>query len=1074
MSVHKEVHFEDEICADLAASGWLHDLGDAARYDRANTLFVDDVVAWVQVSQPKTWETIQKSHGTSAPKVVAERLRKALDTQGTLTVLRGGLDMIGLRAPIAMCQFKPALGMNADLQAKYAANRLRVVRQVHYSVHHENSIDLVLFLNGIPVATCELKSHYTQSVQDAIYQYKTDREPLFKPRNAPEPLLAFPGGALVHFAVSNAEAAMTTRLSGLETNFLPFNQGNAGGAGNPPKEGIATDYLWREVWQRDSFLQILGRYLVPVKNAKKQLVGWIFPRYHQLTVTRKLVAAVTAEGPGGKYLVQHSAGSGKTNSIAWTAHFLADLHDAQDRKVFDTVIVISDRTVLDDQLREAIMAFERTQGVVAVITGEGASKSKELAEALAAGKKIVVCTIQTFPFALEEVHSLAAAQGKRFAVIADEAHSSQTNETAAKLKLVLSAAELAELQDGGEVTAEDILAAQMAAKAGGEDVGITYVAFTATPKDKTLQLFGTRPDPKRPPAPDNIPQPFHVYSMRQAIEEGFILDVLKTYTSYKVAFSLAHHGKTIDSKEVDRSEAMKGIMGWVRLHEYNIAQRVQVVVEHYRKHVAGLLGGQAKAMVVTGSRKEAVRWQKATRKYIADHGYKIEALVAFSGEVIDPESGPDPFTEHSKELNPKLGGQGIREAFKSGDYQLLLVANKFQTGFDEPLLCAMYVDKRLAGIQAVQTLSRLNRCYPGKDQTYVVDFVNDPADILASFKPYYETAELSGVTDPYLVHELKAKLDAQALYDTYEVDRVVNVALKGRRAKQSELDAATTPVANRLLSAYAEAKKAFDAAGGDAEKEKAAKDTMDSLILFKKDIATFVRVYGFLSQIFDYGNTEVEKRSIFFRLLHPLLTYGREREGVDLSALKLTAFTIRNIGDQTSNLAKGDSVKIDPTDEGGSGGVHDKAKIALSELIAKVNDMFEGDLTPGDKLVYVNDVLKGKLLESEKLAEQAANNTKEQFAASPDLANEIMNAVMDALTAHTAMSKQALESERLRTDIKDVLLGPGRLWEDLRSKLLPAYEADDGPLSESFLKDLREAAAAALPKGKILKKQSLF
>ncbi|MBA3596215.1 MAG: type I restriction endonuclease subunit R [Methylibium sp.] len=1035
MSIHKEIHLEDEICADLIAAGWLYEAGDSARYDRAQALFVDDVVAWVKASQPKTWDAIEKSHWASATKVVGERLRKALDSQGTLTVLRQGFDMIGLKHPTSMCQFRPALGMNADLQAKYAANRLRVVRQVHYSLHHENSIDLVLFVNGIPVATAELKSHYTQGAQDAVYQYKTDREPLFKPKNAPEPLLAFPGGALVHFAVSNAAAEMTTRLAGLDTTFLPFNQGNAGGAGNPPKEGIATDYLWKEVWQRDSFLQILGRYLVPVKNAKKQLVGWIFPRYHQLMVTRKLVAAVTQEGPGGKYLVQHSAGSGKTNSIAWTAHFLADLHDARDHKVFDTVIVISDRTVLDTQLREAIESFERTKGVVAVVTGEGASKSKELAEALAAGKKIVVCTIQTFPFALEEVRKLASTKGKRFAVIADEAHSSQTNETAAKLKLVLSAAELAELQDGGEVTAEDVLAAQMAAKAGGEeDTGITYVAFTATPKDKTLQLFGSRPDPTRKPAADNVPAPFHVYSMRQAIEEGFILDVLKTYTSYKVAFSLAHKGQQIDSKEVDRSEAMKGIMGWVRLHEYNIAQRVQVVVEHYRKHVAGLLAGQARAMVVTGSRKEAVRWQIATRKYIADHGYPMDALVAFSGEVIDLESGPDPFTEHSKELNPRLGGQDIRSAFKSGDYQLLLVANKFQTGFDEPLLCAMYVDKRLGGIQAVQTLSRLNRFFPGKDQTYVVDFVNDPADILAAFKPYYETAELSGVTDPYIVNELKAKLDGQALYDTYEVDRVVNVAIKGTKAKQSDLDAGIMPVASRLLTAYAQAKKEREAAGNDAKAAKDAKDRMDALVLFKADIGAYVRIYGFLSQIFDYGNTDIEKRSIFFRLLQPLLTFGREREGVDLSALKLTAYTIKSLGDPKLIVGAGEGVKIDPTDEGGTGQVQDKTKIALSELIAKVNDLFEGDLTPGDKLVYVNDVIKGKLMESEKLAEQAMNNTKEQFAASPDLASEIMNAVMDALSAHTAMSKQALESEKLRGDMKDVLLGAGKLWEGLREK----------------------------------------
>jgi type I restriction enzyme R subunit len=1034
MSIHKEVHFEDEICADLAAAGWLHEPGDAARYDRPLGLFVDDLVAWIKVSQPKAWESLESAHGAAAAKVVAERLRKALDSQGTLAVLRGGVEVIGLKKPIDMSQFRPALGMNADLQARYAANRLRVVRQLRYSVHHENSIDLVLFLNGIPVATCELKSDYTQGVEDAIYQYKTDRQPLHKAKNLREPLLAFPGGALVHFAVSNSAAAMSTRLAGLDTIFLPFNQGNAGGAGNPPKAGIATDYLWKEIWQRDGFLQILGRYLVPVRNDKKQLTGWIFPRYHQLAVTRKLVDAVRQQGAGGKYLVQHSAGSGKTNSIAWTAHFLADLHDAEDRKVFDTVIVVSDRTVLDDQLREALMSFERTQGVVAVVAGDGASKSKELAEALAAGKKIVVCTIQTFPHALEEVRRLAATQGKRFAVIADEAHSSQTNEAAAKLKLVLSAAELAEVQDGGEITTEDILAAQMAAKAGDQDDCITYVAFTATPKDKTLQLFGTRPDPARKPGPDNIPAPFHVYSMRQAIEEGFILDVLKTYTSYKVAFSLAHQGKTIDSTEVDRSEAMKGIMGWVRLHDYNIAQRVQVVVEHYRKHVAGLLDGKARAMVVTGSRKEAVRWQIATRKYIAEKGYKIEALVAFSGEVIDPESGPEPFTEHSKDLNPRLGGQSIRTAFKSGDYQLLLVANKFQTGFDEPLLCAMYVDKRLGGIQAVQTLSRLNRCRPGKDQTYVVDFVNDPAEILAAFKPYYETAELSGVTDPYIVNELKAKLDDQARYDDFEVDRVVAVALKGKAAKTSDMDAAILPVANRLLHAFAAAKAGWIAAGAEGKAAQPFKDNMDALLLFKNDIAAYVRLYGFLSQIFDYGNTAVEKRAIFFRLLHPLLSFGRERDGVDLSALKLTAYTIKSLGDSTLNPGFGEPVKIMPTDDTGSGQVQDKAKVALAELIARINDLFEGDLTPGDKLVYVNEVIKGKLLESERLAEQALNNTREQFDNSPDLDKELEGAVMDALQAHTAMSQQALGSKQLMSDLKSALLGAGKLWESLRAK----------------------------------------
>ncbi|HRP67639.1 MAG TPA: DEAD/DEAH box helicase family protein, partial [Thauera sp.] len=619
-ALHTEVALEDEICDDLAAAGWLYDAADAARYDRALALFPDDVVGWIQDTQREVWASIEQNHGANARKVVCERLRRTLADHGTLHVLRHGFEMLGLRRPIQVAQFRPALAMNAELQAKYAANRLRVVRQLRYSLHNENCLDLGLFVNGIPVATVEIKTDYTQAVEDAVLQYRKDRPPRVAGSNAVEPLLAFPQGALVHFALSNSAVRMTTKLDGFATVFLPFDKGDAGAAGNPPNpQGYATDYLWKAVWARDSWLEILGRYIVPRKNDARQLIDTIFPRYHQLDATRALVAAVRRDGPGDKYLIQHSAGSGKTNSIAWTAHFLADLHDEANRKVFDTVLVVSDRTVLDDQLQEAIMGFERTQGVVAVVKGEGASKSQELAEALAAGKKIVVCTLQTFPRALDKVRELAATEGKRFAVIADEAHSSQTNETAAKLKAVLSPAELAELEDGGEFDTEDLLAAQMQAKAAGKELGITFVAFTATPKDKTLQLFGTRPDSARPPAEDNLPAPFHVYSMRQAIEEGFILDVLQNYTSYKVAFNLAHEGGARYS-EVDRDTAMKGIMGWVRLHEYNIAQRVHIVVEHFRQHVAPLLGGQAKAMVVTASRKEAVRWQLAMRKYIDEHG----------------------------------------------------------------------------------------------------------------------------------------------------------------------------------------------------------------------------------------------------------------------------------------------------------------------------------------------------------------------------------------------------------------------------------------------------------------------
>ncbi|HXD36732.1 MAG TPA: DEAD/DEAH box helicase family protein, partial [Rhodanobacter sp.] len=587
MNLHREVNFEREICDHLAAHGWLYAEGDAQHYDRTHALYLPDLLAWIEATQPDSWERLNRTHGLATAEHLAERVRKSLDERGTLEVLRRGVEMIGLKTPLALVQFRPALAMNPALEQRYAANRLRVVRQVKHSPNHPNdALDLVLFVNGIAVATAELKSDFTQSVGDAVDQYRYDRHPHPK-GGVVEPLLAFPGGALVHFAASQTEVMMTTRLQGAVTRFLPFNLGHDGGAGNPPNpDGFATAYLWEQVWARDSWLEILGRYLIGKRDDKKQLTGVIFPRYHQLDVTRRLVADVRANGAGQRYLIQHSAGSGKTNSIAWTAHFLADLHDATHAKLFDSVLVVSDRNVLDAQLQEAIFDFERTAGVVETITSERGSKSAQLGQALKDGKKIIVCTIQTFPFALEEVQKLAATEGKRFAVIADEAHSSQTGEAAAKLKQLLSAEEWAELQDGGEVDTETLMAANMAARAGGQQ-GLTYVAFTATPKAKTLELFGR-------PGPDGLPQPFHVYSMRQAIEEGFILDVLRNYTPYQLAFKLAHEGREVDQAEVERSAAMKGIMQWVRLHPYNIAAKVQIVVEHYREHVQPLLDGKAK------------------------------------------------------------------------------------------------------------------------------------------------------------------------------------------------------------------------------------------------------------------------------------------------------------------------------------------------------------------------------------------------------------------------------------------------------------------------------------------------
>lgn len=1027
LALHKEVHFETETCQHLAKNGWLYAEGDAAQFDRASGLFLPDLLAWVEATQPDSWQRLSKTHGSALLQVLAERVRKNLNERGTLDVLRRGVELLGLKEPLELAQFKPALALNPAIQARYAANRLRVVRQVKHSPNAPNdALDLVLFLNGVAVATAELKSDFTQSVHDAVDQYRFDRHP--QPKGGVlEPLLGFPGGALVHFAVSQSEVMMTTRLAGPATRFLPFNRGNAGGAGNAPNpQGFATAYLWEEVWARESWLDILHRYLICKRDDKKRPSSLIFPRYHQLDATRRLVADVLEHGAGQRYLIQHSAGSGKTNSIAWTAHFLADLHDAQHQKLFDSVLVVSDRTVLDAQLQETIFDFERTTGVVASISGEGGSKSAQLGQALKDGKKIIVCTIQTFPFALQAVQELAATEGKRFAVIADEAHSSQTGESAAKLKALLSAQEWADLQDGGEVDTEALLAAQMEARANTK--GLTYVAFTATPKAKTLELFGR-------PGADGLPQAFHVYSMRQAIEEGFILDVLENYTSYKLAFKLAHDGQEWDDKQVERSTAMKGLMQWVRLHPYNIASKVQIVVEHYRENVQPLLAGKAKAMVVVGSRKEAVRWQKAIRDYIARQNYPLGVLVAFSGEVNDPETFPEAVIETSEALNPGLRGRDIREVFKEPDYHLLLVANKFQTGFDQPLLCGMYVDKMLGGIQAVQTLSRLNRAHPGKDTTYILDFVNEPAEILKAFKTYYETAELEAATDPHLVYDLRAKLDATGNYDEFEVERVAKVDLDPN-GTQKALDAAIAPVADRLLKRFKALKQEHQAADAkkDEQAAKAAKDQLDALILFKSDMGAYVRLYAFLSQIFDYGNTGIEKRFLFFKRLLPLLDFGRERDTVDLSKVVLTHHTLKDRGKQPMGLNADGSYKLAPLDAVGSGSVQEKQQAYLIEIIDKVNGLFEGELSDTDQLLYVNGVLKGKLLENETLRQQAASNSKEQFASSPDLKGALMDAIMDALDAHTAMSSQALGSERVREGLRDILLGPAQLYEALRAR----------------------------------------
>lgn len=1007
MSVELEKAFEEEICEALHRDGWWYTT-DAERvgYDKKCALFVPDVLAWLQETQPDQWAKVVKPTMSPAEQAKAQQqlldrlvavLNKPLDQGGgTLNVLRKGFDKTP--AKFKMCEFKPNTTMNADALNRYEAVRVRVMRQVYYSSANTNSIDLVLFINGLPVATIELKTDNTQSIEDAKRQYRVNRPP------AGEPLLGFGNRCLAHFAVSNDEVAMTTRLAGKDTHFLPLNMGDDGGAGNPVNlDGAATSYLWERVLQRDAWLHIVGKLLHletrtdidPISGEATKKTTLLFPRFHQWELVTNLLDTVKEEGPGHTYLAMHSAGSGKTNSISWAAHGLATLHDDDNEKVFDSVIVVTDRTVLDDQLQKAIKQIEGVDGTVATINVDEAakagakSKSELLASTLLGGKLIVIVTMQTFPFALEAIQQNKGLAGKKFAIIADEAHSSQTGRTSQKLRAVLTADEIADLDDGGEVDAEAILAAEMESRASSPN--LSFFAFTATPKAKTLELFGRKDA-------DGVPRPFHTYTMQQAIEEGYILDVLRNYTTYDTAFQIAETTKRRirEVKLVDEAEATKGLMRWVSLHPTNIAQKVQIIVEHYRANVRHLLDGHAKAMVVTASREHAVRYKEAIDAYIAKRGYAdIATLVAFSG-TMNAEQVPGvtfagvepPYSESN--LNKSLRGRSIPNALGTDDFQVLIVANKYQTGFDQPLLCAMYVDKRLEGVTAVQTLSRLNRTYTagGKDTTYVLDFVNNPNDILESFLPYYKAASITESTDPDIVHDLRHKLAAAGIYTDAEVEAFTTAYLAG---KHGAISAPLKSAAARFNEAYQSA-----LASGD----KAAVDQLD---LFRKDVGSFVRLYDFLSQIVNYEDSGLEKRSLFLRLLAKRLERPESAGIIDLSTVELTHIKHARSGDQALDLAGGDVVPLKPVSASGSGQARDPHMVRLEEVLAKINELFAGeDFTPAQQQSWV-DGLVTVLGEDQTIQEQAAANGTKQFVESPDLADAVTDAVLGTQTSHNKM-----------------------------------------------------------------------
>lgn len=993
-SIHTEIHFEDDIVAHLSSHGWL--AGDPGKYDAVRALYPEDALWWVQYAYPQEWEKFVAQAGSGAEEAFLSYLTSTLDKRGTLAILRHGFKIVGLGAKrLAMMSTQPSSGNNPEAVARYEAVRCRVVRQVHYSPHRPaESIDLVLFVNGLPVATLELKTQFTQSVHDAVKQYKFDRpvvDPVSKRR---EPLLQFASRAVVHFAVSTEEVYMTTRLVGGKTHFLPFNQGCDEGSGNPPNpDGYRTAYFYERVLQRNNWLHILAKFVHLEKKEGKESL--IFPRYHQWDAVVSIVDAVReCDGDAGRFLVQHSAGSGKSNSIGWLAHHLSSLWVNDEKKLFDSVIVVTDRTVLDKQLQDTIYQFEHKQGVVERITNKSGSKSSQLAEALAQRKPIIIVTIQTFGKVLEKLGA-ADMHDHSFAVIADEAHSSQTGKAAASLKQALG---FTPDDEDEEVTLEDILTAVAVARYGTGN--ITYFAFTATPKPKTMQLFGHK-------NPDGEYRPFHQYPMRQAIEEGFILDVLKGYIPYRVAYKLAHDGKEYNEDEVDKSEASKALSRWVRLHPYNIAKKVEIIVEHFREHVAARLNGQAKAMVVTGSRKEAVRYKLAMDAYIKNQKYTYGTIVAFSGEVNDKESSDLPLTENN--MNPALQGEDIRDVFDGYEYQVLIVANKFQTGFDQPRLVAMYVDKRLAGVATVQTISRLNRIYPGKDWTAVLDFVNDPDQILEDFQTYYRGCVLPIGSNPQMLLDLQEKLDAQGIYYESEIDAFAELyyrsGAQGKTLTQKQLSGKLSFILQRFSDRVAVARQSRD------------ESKIDALTLFVKDLESFCSLYDFLSQIVPLHDPDLEKRYIVFRhLIHPLREILRtatpQDGGIDLSAVTLTHYAIHRTGKYQDGLhldPDGESV-LEAVSSQGTGEARSKEQILLSELIEQLNKIFEGELTDSDMVNYAQ-AARDKVMEDNEVVLQARNNdTLDQFA-NGKVKEVAPAAVIGMMEAHTEMSKQVLENK---------------------------------------------------------------
>ncbi|QDT24811.1 Type-1 restriction enzyme R protein [Gimesia panareensis] len=947
-----ETAFETLLFESLLGDGYIN--VDSTEFDPETAIFPNRVLDFIKITQKKQWDKLETLHGEKTGERILSDLCKWMDSHGSLATLRHGFKCYGRTLQVAF--FKAAHDLNSELAIQYQTNCVGATRQLYYSTKNKNSLDLVLSINGIPVVTMELKNHLTgQTVDDAKRQYQKDRDPR-------ELIFEFKRRTLVHFTVDPDSVFMTTRLAGSATYFLPFNQGADGGAGNPvSKNGKhRTAYLWEEVFSRESCLDLFARFLHlqiderrtdEGKKIKKE--SMIFPRYHQLQAVRKLVANARIEGVGHNYLVEHSAGSGKSNTIGWLAHRLASLHNADNERVFDSVVVITDRLVLDSQLQDTIYQFDHRQGVVQKID----ENSRQLAEALENGVPIIISTLQKFPFVTRQLVKLAEERSdesegilptRKCAVIVDEAHSSQSGETATDLKAVLGGRLLREkaAENALEEGAADFDELYRSMAKRGQLENLSLFAFTATPKHKTIKMFGRDGEAS------------HKYTMRQAIEEGFIMDVLKNYTTYATYYRLVKSCE--DDPEVERKKAAKALARFMRLHPHNIAQKTEVMVEHFNAVTRHKIGGRAKAMVLTGSRLEAVRYKQSFDEYIKKKGYPIKSLVAFSGTVQDDKIPEKTYTE--EQMNNGLREKDLPERFGTPEFQVLLVAEKYQTGFDQPLLHTMYVDRRLSGIQAVQTLSRLNRTHPLKEDTFVLDFVNDRAEIQEAFKRYYDGAVMGEEVDPHRMYEIREELDASGIYTQDEVNHFCKVFFKPKR-KQSPNDHKEL---NTILDlAKDRFQQLLDSDENEAE-------------LWRGKLGAFRNLYTFLSQVIPYQDSDLEKLYTYLRHLSPKLP--KRRSGPQYTfddEIRLEYFRLQKISEGSISLNTGTANSLDGPKEVGSGSVREE-EVPLSRLIDVVNDRFGTDFNEADQLFF--DQIVEAACDDLGLQQAAKANPEDKFA----------------------------------------------------------------------------------------------